>query len=178
MHKRVVSILATAVFAGYGIPAEGEKTMPEIRELPGFAVIGLSARTSTQQEISGKDGKIGPLWQAFMHGGGDRIPGVVDPATIYSVYTNYESDETGAYDVILGRSVSDAAKAPAGLRGIMIPKARYVVFRAKARSPEDMQAAWAAAYKYFAEHHEHRRAFSADFDRHSGNSAELFIAIR
>jgi len=178
MDKRVLSILITAALAGCVAHTKGDRTMPEVTEIPGFAVIGLTARVVPQQEMSGKDGKIGPLWQAFMQGGSDRIPGVVDPTAIYSVYTNYESDHTGAYDVVLGRSVSDVGKSPADLRGIAIPKARYLVFPAKSNAPQDIQAAWMAVYKYFADHSEHRRAFSADFDRHSTKGVDLFIAIR
>jgi len=152
--------------------------MPQLTEIPGFAIIGFTARTTNQKEMSGEGGKIGPLWHEFMHGGSSRIPGLLDPTTIFSVYTNYESDHNGAYDVVLGGSVSDPAQAPADLRGMAIPEARYLVFPASSNAPEDIQAAWMGVYKYFENQGDHKRAFTADFERYSCSGVELCIAVR
>ncbi len=152
--------------------------MPKTTEIPGFAVIGMSTRTTNEDEMSGDGGKIGLLWKSFMHGGSKRIPGVLDPTTILSVYTNYESDHNGAYDVVLGASVSDPAQAPADLRAITIPDAEYVVFPAKSNAPQDIQAAWMGVHQYFDNNPHRPRAFTADFERYSCSGVELCIAVR
>ncbi len=94
--------------------------MPKTTEIPGFAVIGMSTRTTNEDEMSGDGGKIGLLWKSFMHGGSKRIPGVLDPTTILSVYTNYESDHNGA---------QRAAGHPSGVDG------RASIFRQQPPSP-------------------------------------------
>src|SRR5438105_1741818 len=114
---------------------------PQIVQVPAFAVIGLTTRTSNQRETSGES-RIGPLWQKFLQDGGISIPGVLDETITYSVYTNYESDHTRAYDVILGKSVSDLRKTPDGMRGIEIPAAEYLVFPVAIATPQSIKAAW------------------------------------
>jgi predicted transcriptional regulator YdeE len=122
--------------------------------------------------------RIGPLWQSFMNGGADSIPEALDAASTYSVYTGYETDHTGAYDVILGRRVHDPSEAPAGMRGISIPAGRYLLFRAAGRSVPDIQAAWRGVYDYFAGDSAPRRAFTYDFEKHSSDGVEVYIAVR
>jgi predicted transcriptional regulator YdeE len=151
---------------------------PRLVEVAAFFVIGLTARTTNQREMSGEEGRIGPLWQEFMQGGDRRIPGARDQSPIFSVYTGYESDEKGAYDVILGRSVSEAQSVPAAMRGIHIPAARYLVFPSAGSTPEAIQGAWAAVYAYFSGRASPRRAFTADFEEHSTKGVYLYIAVR
>lgn len=148
---------------------------PHVSELPAFDVIGLAARTSNEAEFTGT-GKIGALWGDFMKGAGARIPQPVDD-TIFSVYTAYESDHTGSYDVILGKSVKPGTTVLAGMTSKHIPAAKYLVFTAASRAPEDIVTAWKSVYCYFDEPGAPKRAFTADFERYSGGAVELFIAI-
>ena len=147
-------------------------------EVPAFTVIGLSVRTTNAVEMSGNAGKIGPLWSQFMHEGAEAIPGVIEQGTVYAVYTHYESDETGAYDVILGRSVQPEQQVPVNMKAVHIPAARYLVFSAADSSPAAIKAAWMSVYKYFADHSGQRRAFTFDFEQHSSTGTAIFIAIR
>jgi predicted transcriptional regulator YdeE len=156
------------------------KPMPQPKtvELPAFSVIGLTTRTTNQFEMSGQGSRIGPLWREFQNGGGDLIPGVLDKAKTYSVYTNYESDHSGAYDVVLGRSVSDPQKAPTGMKDIQIPAGRYMVFPAAGSSPQAIQTAWMQVYDYFAQPTAPRRAFVSDFELYSPEGVSLYIGVR
>lgn len=150
--------------------------MPTHVDLPDFRVVGLSARTSNQAEMSGGDGRIGPLWGAFMGLDSEAIPGVVAPHVIYSVYTRYESDHTGPYDVVLGRQVKEDVQPPEGMGGVDIEACTYLVFEATGRTPDAIRAAWKAVYEYFGVNAE--RAFTADFERYEGDEVQLYIAIR
>ena len=134
-------------------------------------------RTTNAQEMSGDSGKIGPLWNQFMQGGPESIPGVTDPDAIYAVYHDYESDASGAYDLTLGKSVHPEAPAPEGMSRIHIPTARYLVFTADGNSPEEIMAAWRSVYDYFDGQMEQRRAFTFDFEQYSPAGIELYIAI-
>ena len=151
---------------------------PQQVEVPGFTVIGFAIRTTNAQEMSGSEGKIGPLWNRFMHGGEEAIPGVKEPGTIYAVYTHYESDETGAYDLILGKSVQPDQQVPAGMKSIHIPASRYLVFPLANNSPTTIKTAWINIDAFFRHHTHERRAFTADFEQYSSLGARIFIAVR
>jgi predicted transcriptional regulator YdeE len=151
---------------------------PQLTDVPAFTVMGSTVRTTNARETSGSNGKIGPLWNQFMHGGAQAIPGVMEREITYAVYTNYESDETAAYDLTLGKSVHPEQPAPAGMKSIHIPAARYLVFRVSGSSPDAIKAAWGNVYDYFAHHTDRRRAFTIDFEQYSSSGTRLFIAIR
>lgn len=146
--------------------------------VPAFVVIGPAVRTTNAQEMYGDKGKIGPLWNQFIHGGAETIPGVIEQETIYAVYTHYESDETGAYDLILGKSVQPEQHVPSGMKSIHIPAARYLVFSATGSSPDAIKSAWGKVYDYFVHHGQQQRAFTIDFEQHSSSGTKLYIAVR
>ena len=158
------------------LPQSQPEAHPHVAELPAFDVIGITTRTSNQDEFSGNS-KIGPLWGAFMGGAGKSIPCAIDQ-TIFSLYTHYESDHQGAYDVILGRSVQPGTQATADMIAKHIPAATYLVFPAESRAPEAIVAAWQSVYCYFDEPGAPKRAFTIDFERYSDKGVELFIAIQ
>ncbi len=82
-----------------------EIAKPSPADVSGFAVIGISARTNNIAE-TGTNGEIPKLWQRlFMEGLLNRIPGRSDES-IVAVYTNYASDATGEYTVVLGERLS------------------------------------------------------------------------
>lgn len=101
--------LATVVVAaGSGIAAQlaasHDPVTARIMHEPGFRVIGISTRTANAIEISGR-GVIGKQWDRFMKEGLlGKIPDRVD-ANILALYTDYESDHSGAYTFILGAKV-------------------------------------------------------------------------
>ena len=144
--------------------------------LPGFKVIGIGTRTTNQQEMSGT-GCIGALWGRFLSGAGSEIPGVIDPAIIYSVYSTYESDETGPYNVAVCKRVAETERATQGFVEIAVPAARYMTFPAMDATPQSIMNAWGEVYVYFQQHGTPKRAFSVDFERHSPAKIELFIAV-
>lgn len=183
MLRSSATLLAALILGSTSLcfPAQNEGiavAAPQVAERSAFTVIGLAARTTNEVEMAGKEGKIGPLWGELLHGGADAIPGVIDQKTIYAVYTHYESDETGAYDLILGKSVQPGEKAPPNMRTVVIPAAHYLVFASADNSAEATRTAWLRVYAYFAKHADRRRAYTFDFEQHSSTSSQIFIAIR
>jgi predicted transcriptional regulator YdeE len=158
------------------LPQSQPEAHPHVTELAAFDVIGLTTRTSNEDEFSG-NGKIGPLWGKFMGGARKSIPGAIDE-TIFSLYTHYETDHHGAYDVILGKSVQPGTQASSGMIANHIPAATYLVFPIESREPEAIVAAWQSVYCYFDEPGAPKRAFTVDFERYSDKGVELFIAIQ
>jgi predicted transcriptional regulator YdeE len=150
---------------------------PEIVNHPAIEVMGFATRTSNQREMSA-EGRIGPLWHQYMTSPSDTFPGVTDPSLTYSIYTGYESDETGAYDVILGKPVGAPALAHDTLRTISIPAADYAVFPSASATPDGIRSAWSAVYEHFRTQSKLKRAFTVDFERYSPAGVQLYIAVR
>jgi predicted transcriptional regulator YdeE len=176
-------VLSVVMLGGNSMSSQTQNRVSEasgsqLVEVPAFTVMGLFVRTTNAVEMSGNQGKIGPLWSEFMRGGAEAIPGVIEQGTVYAVYTHYESDETGAYDLILGRSVQPEQQVPENMKIVHIPAARYLVFSATDSSPDAIKAAWMNVYRYFADHTGQRRAFTFDFEQHSSVGTKIFIAVR
>ena len=155
--------------------ASAQSVEPKSVDLAGFEVIGVSTRTTNKDEMS-PAGKIGPLWKSFAQSA-DRIPDVTDPDT-FSIYTGYETDENGAYEVILGKEVRDLKHVADGMRGIRIPSAHYLVFPVANSSPQGIGAAWQGVYDYFAKNRSRQRTYGIDFDRHSRDKVEIYVSVR
>jgi len=130
--------LATVVVgAGCGIVAQfvasRDQAAARIVEEQGFTVVGISARTTNAIEMSGR-GVIGNEWDRFMKDGLlGKIPHRVD-SNILAVYTDYESDHSGAYTFILGARVSSAENLPPAMVVKEAPPGKYAVFTS-ARGP-------------------------------------------
>ncbi|WP_411822388.1 GyrI-like domain-containing protein [Leptospira sp. 'Mane'] len=89
-------------------------------------IIGISAVTKNADEMNGK-GKIPELWQRFFEEGIlDRIPDKKSPYRIIVVYTDFESDETGNYRILIGAEVETAKNIPSGFTKATIPNGNYV----------------------------------------------------
>ncbi len=62
-----------------------------------FEVSGIVVRTTNENEMNPSTAKIANLWETFYINASPKLP---EKAKIYGIYTNYESDCTGAFDVI------------------------------------------------------------------------------
>ncbi len=94
-----------------------------------FTVIGISVRTTNENAQSAQD--IGGLFQRFMSEGLlEKIPNKVDNR-IYSIYTEYEGDETQPYTVVLGCKVERVDTIPEGMLAKTVQAGSYAQFVAK-----------------------------------------------
>ena len=94
-----------------------------------FNIIGISIRTTNENEQSGKD--IPALWDKFISEViAEKIPNKINHS-IYSVYTDYEKDHTKPYTTILGCAVESLDLIPEGMIGKVIETASYEKFIAK-----------------------------------------------
>lgn len=94
-----------------------------------FNIIGISIRTTNENEQSGKD--IPALWDQFISEGiAEKIPNKINHS-IYSVYTDYEKDHTKPYTTILGCAVESLDFIPDEMVGITIETGSYEKFIAK-----------------------------------------------
>ncbi|GAA0879996.1 GyrI-like domain-containing protein [Algoriphagus jejuensis] len=94
-----------------------------------FKVIGISVRTTNENGKAAKE--IADLWGKFMSEKVlDTIPNKTDN-TVYSLYTDYESDHTKPYTAILGCRVENLNDIPNGMIGKSFDGGNYVQLSAK-----------------------------------------------
>ena len=183
-------VLATVVIAaGCGFAAQlvasHDPVTSRIVEEPGFKVVGISTRTTNAIEMSGR-GVIGNTWSRFMKDALlAKIPNRVDPSII-AVYTEYESDHSGAYTFILGARVSSAEHPPSGMVAKEVPPGKYAVFTS-ARGPtaKVVSEAWQQINSLPKSAPGGDRTYRADFEVYGPQAADpqhaqvdIYIGIR
>jgi predicted transcriptional regulator YdeE len=145
-------------------------TQPEEIELPGRRFAGLTTRVSPNDPYV-----IPALWDRFRADTTvPRIPDRVNNGATVAVYTEYESDYTGAYTMLVGYEVTADAEVPAGVRVIEVPPQKYAVILAQGKLPEAVQQAWQWVWASTLD-----RAYTADFDEYLGpEDVRVHVAIR
>ncbi|PHV11261.1 GyrI-like domain-containing protein [Chitinimonas sp. BJB300] len=142
--------------------------------VPSFGVTGLRVRTCNDDEMKPELARIPGLWERVLSAGLLQTD-----KPVFAVYSGYESDHTGTYDLTVGTS----SLAPhLSLATTEIPTQGYLVFEAQAESAEALHsavfAAWQQVWRFFGQSTEWRRSYSADFERYDETlSATLHIAV-
>ena len=146
-----------------------------------FYIVGISTRTTNENGQSAKD--IEALWGKFW---GEEIQNKIPNKVnndIYAVYTDYETDYTGAFTTIIGLPVSSLENIPKGFIGITIETAVYDKFISKGKMPEAVFNTWLEIWGNSELNL--KRAYKVDFTIHGkkyydGNNAEVetFISVK
>lgn len=155
-------------------------------EQPALTVVGISARTTNRAEMQG-NGEIPKLWARWMQ---QNLAASVPHRTetnLLAVYTDYESDENGAYTYVVGAQVNAAAEPsaklelPEGMVAVNIPAGRYAVLTsAKGPIYEVVPAIWQRIWSLSPEQSGGQRAFRADFevyDHRSSNPQDAEVEV-
>lgn len=139
--------------------------------LEALTLHGLKTRTNNKAEMT-PDGKIGPLWQEFYGALGAKG---ITPSTGFGVYTNFESDHTCDFDLIVSLEES------AGLEGevlVDVPAGTYLKFSATGPCPESCINLWGEIWAYFESEEAPKRTYVADFEKYlSMTEVEIYIGI-
>jgi len=151
----------------------------QIQKINPFQVIGISVRTSNANGQAASD--IGSLWARFMTEDIlSKIPNKMSD-DILSIYTNYESDHTEAYDTILGCKVSSLDVIPEGMIGQSFDGGSFAKFLCEGDVTKG------AVYHSWVEiwNTNLHRLYTADFEVYgdkaknpSDAAVDIFVAIR
>ncbi len=150
----------------------------ERQTLEKLNVIGISMRTTNENGQAAQD--IEALWGKFW---GEEIQKQIPNRVsddIYAVYTDYETDYTGPYTVMIGLPVTGLDDIPEGFTGISIDTDIYRKFVSKGKMPEAVLQTWMEIWQA----KDLNRAYRVDFTVHGkkyfdGDNAEVetFISI-
>lgn len=157
--------------------------MLEVKKDGGFRVIGITVRTKNRLEMTGNEGKIGPLWHRFYSEGIlKQIPKRISGEDIIAVYHDYESDVNGYYTLMIGAKVAKDAVAPAGLTAIDVPETRYCKIPSEeGQTPDIIIDTWMKIFG-MAEEGKIQRRYAMDFEYYDEravdpNSARVDIYV-
>ncbi|MGB3752157.1 MAG: GyrI-like domain-containing protein [Arcobacteraceae bacterium] len=135
---------------------------------------GISTRTNNTNESKEETQKIAPLWEQYdVENIFSQTLNKVNDTSFYGIYSNYESDLNGDYDVTVAVEVKKA-KHP-----IVIENKRYLVFKKEGELPEVAFVLWQEIWDYFANNDEYERDYLVDFEKYSKeNEVEIYISIK
>ncbi|MBD0777401.1 effector binding domain-containing protein [Maribacter sp. ANRC-HE7] len=152
--------------------------MQRVRIAP-FDSIGISIRTTNEKGQANKE--IVALWGRFMAEGIlNTIPNKVDH-TIYGIYTDYESDHTQPYTVILGCKVNALDVIPKGMIGRSIEGGTYCKTKAYGDLTKGLMVNhWSEIWKMDLD-----RRYTADFEVYGEKAIEptaaeidIFVSVK
>lgn len=143
-----------------------------------FHVIGISIRTTNENNQAMSD--IPPLWGRFMGEGiANKIPNKISDEII-CIYTEYESDHTKPYSVILGCKVKDLGEVPDGMKAITVEGGEFASFVAQGDlSKGAVGEAWHRIWQAGLE-----RKYTADYEVYGAKAqnpenaeVDIYVAI-
>lgn len=142
-------------------------TNPIMKQVDSFTVTGFRVKTQNSDEFNKETAKIPNLWQQFY------ASNLAPNSTIFSVYSDYETDANGQYTVTLGLSnASHGAPLPA----TKVNSGSYLIFQGKGSMPETVIATWQRVWDYFSKENGYQRCFMTDFEAYT-NKDEVSIYI-
>jgi predicted transcriptional regulator YdeE len=165
---------------------ESKTLKKELTTLPEKKLVGISVRTSNAAEFNPETAKILLTVQNYFHNGlYDKIPNRKTPGKAYCVYTEYETDHTGAYTYFIGEEVDADSDVPEGLSTITIPAQSYAKFTtAPGPMPSVCINAWMDIWKMTSEDLGGKRNYNADFEvyderalDHANTVLDIYIGI-
>lgn len=151
---------------------------PTVKHIDAKTIIGVTLRTSNERESHPDTASIPIMWRNFFeYNVMAGIPNQLDPMSVYGVYSNYESDEMGEYDLLIGLE-SGATQKPANFEMTTIVGGNYLVFPVLEASPVGIKDTWAGIEGYFDTMDTYKRAFTTDFELYQGRSdISIYISI-
>jgi predicted transcriptional regulator YdeE len=149
-------------------------------EIEDFKIIGIAIQTTNEKGQAEKD--LGKLWGRFY---GEDISAVIpnkDSEEVYSLFTDYESDYTGAYTAIIGHKVHSLDSVPQGFTGREFKGGKYVPFKAQGPMPQAIVDSWKDIW---SRDEELKRRYTVDFEVYGPKSqqgdqseVDIYIAVK
>ncbi|EJE54080.1 hypothetical protein PMI14_01042 [Acidovorax sp. CF316] len=144
--------------------------MPPVSEkIRAFRVAGIAVRTRNSDEMNPETSRIGGLWDRFFSESWEhKLPRPGADGRIFGVYSAYESNEHGAFDVTAGVDAPEGADIAGGATTVEIEAGDYLVFHGQGTMPQMVIDAWGEVWRYFGENPQIRRRFTTDFEAYAG----------
>ncbi len=137
----------------------------EVVNLEEQMVVGLTARTKNSNPDMGM--VIGSLWNSFYQDGiYASIPNKKDDKAL-GIYSDYESDANGAYNVIVACAVNKASNIPQNTIVKTIPAGKYAKFIVHGHMQQAVAEFWQELWMMNLD-----RTFICDFEEYQDANIE------
>lgn len=137
-------------------------------------ITGFKVRTKNEDEMNPQTAKIGALWQNYFE---QIMPTLGEtPPPTYGVYTNYESDAFGEFDVLVG---VQGVENIADLETVTLESGNYLCFEANGELPQAVIDTWGEIWSYFSDENcPQKRLFKTDYECYMSQSeAKIYIGV-
>lgn len=143
-------------------------------------VVGLAIRTTNAAESTGAGGQIAPLWDRFMaERWAERLDKLGAFGPTLAVYSAYESDASGSYQLLVGRQVRKPRPVAPPLEIVTAPQAPYLVFSCPGPLPQAVLDGWREVWAYFERPDVPARAYTFDFEIYPDAAPiDIWVAVR
>ena len=144
--------------------------MPPVSEkIPAFRVAGIAVRTRNSDEMNPDTSRIDGLGDRFFSESWEhKLPRPGADGRIFGVYSAYESNEHGAFDVTAGVAAPEGSDIVGGAATIAIEAGDYLVFHGQGSMPQMVIEAWGQVWRYFGDNPHIKRRFTTDFEAYAG----------
>ena len=153
---------------------------PESRRAEPTHIAGLATRTTNTAESSPSTAKIPLLWGQFTNEHWpERLKEVGAFGPTIAVYSAYESDVSGSYQLLVGRQVRNSRPLSPPLQIVSAPQESYLAFRCSGPLPQAVIDGWRDVWAYFARGDAPARAYTFDFEIYrDAGTVEIWVAVR
>lgn len=154
-------------------------SQPQIRQAGPKRVAGLALRTDNATEARPGGGKIPGLWDRYRRedwfGQLEKLGAFGPPVGVYSAY---DSDRNGPFQILAGREIPASARVSAPLKEVLVPTGSYLVFKSSGPLPGSVVAGWQAVWAHFEKQGAVKRAYTCDFEIYpSDHEVEIWVAV-
>lgn len=149
----------------------------EIKNIDPKKFVGLTTRTVNFEEMDDTTSKIPKVWSAFWN---DKELQSANGGAIYGVYSDYESDFMGEYNLTAAIEVEDYNEFDKLYKKIVTPEAKYICFSREGDMPNVVFQLWSEIWEFFQKDEcEFNRAYTIDFEKYlSKEKVEIYIALK
>lgn len=146
----------------------------EIVNIKSLNISGLKTRTSNINEQLAETAKIAPLWNKVVQ---DCFPYMLVGGSVYAVYSNYESDVEGQYDLLVGSDKFSPSLE--NTESVEIQEGSYLKFSKDGEMPEVCISLWQEIWAYFQSGDcQYTRSYITDFEKYTQTGVEIYISIK
>lgn len=143
-------------------------------------VAGLALRTDNASESQPQTGKIPELWERFrIENWFERLERLGAFGPPLGVYSAYESDASGSFQIMAGREIAPNVKINPPLVVVSVPAGSYRMFESRGSLPQSVVRGWEQVWAYFERPGAPARAYTYDVEVYpSAESVEIWIAVQ
>lgn len=147
-----------------------------LKEVDSILASGITVRTCNRDEFDPASAKIGALWgEFFAKNLNENMPNMSEHRQMVGVYSNYESDANGDFDVTAAMVVDAPNK---DFATIELKAGRYLVFECEGEMPMAVIAGWGRVWQHFQNDTAQRRLYQTDYEAYLGPTrAAIYIGI-